>query len=325
MSSCLKMSLGFVLAMVSAVASREAKAQGSQLPPVRPVPAYKPERFHFAYKVAAAGRINPLGLFLGGAILARYRLYDSQSLALRDNYVAVGPVVFLSPAFARVGLGAEIQPLSVFQLSASYEFIGYFSSFDMLQTFPTPTANVGDAALKANGRAGLNYATYGGIFTLAGLLQGKLGPIVARSNVRLFHYMLKARPGDTVYYDSTLDVMSPTRGFTITDDTDVFWVSSFGLAAGLRYTVTHSFFSKNDFLPGEPELSGNSVYVENSPTHRLGPIIAYTFFDDDERKVNAPTLILLAQWYLRHRYRTGQEVAHGFPQIAIAFQFKGIL
>jgi hypothetical protein len=36
-------------------------------------------------------------------------------------------------------------------------------------------------------------------------------------------------------------------------------------------------------------------------------------------------VILLAQWWLSHRYRTGRDVSQGVPLLGIAFQFNGEL
>ena len=55
------------------------------------------------------------------------------------------------------------------------------------------------------------------------------------------------------------------------------------------------------------------------------PFLAYTFHDREDLRFNAPTLVLISQWFVSHRYRTGQEVNQGIPWVALAFQFKGIL
>ena len=297
-------------------------AQGSQSPAVT-VPIGAPvdepsSRWSIHYRPAIAARVNPLGLFLSGNLSFRYRLYDHESIALKDNYVGIGPIAFLSPAFGRIGVAAEVQPLSILNLSASYEFIGFFRAFNFMQSYPSATAETSDREL--SDLKSTSYSTYGGMLTLAAMLQGKVGPIALRSQFRAFLYNMKLRAGDRVFYDSVLDIMSPGNGWTITDDTDLLYVTTFGLAAGARYTFTHSFFGANDFAPGESQVD------PNGPTHRVGPFFAYTFFDrPDAKHFNTPTLVLLAQWFIQHRYRAGQEVSRGFPWIAVAFQFKGVL
>ena len=322
--------LALVVAFATLTASGPAFGQGSQAPAVnvprrRPVePDATPPDVTFGYRVGAAARVNPLGLFVSGTAMLRKRLYRHQALALRDNYVGVGPVFFMSPAFARGGLGVEVQPLSVLQLSASLEGIGFFRTFEFMQSFPSATSETSDGELKRLKEAGTNYATTGWVTTLAALLQGKAGPMALRSNFRAIYYDMRLRDGDRVWYDSILDVMSPGKGWTFTNDTDLLYVTSFGLAAGARFTATHSAFQSTDFTPGEAENN------PNSPITRVGPFVAYTFFDKPCEdgvcpRFNAPTVVLVSQWFLAHRYRTGQEVSQAVPWFALAFQCKGDL
>lgn len=277
-------------------------------------------RFGIAYRPGLAARINPLGLFVGGPIMLRMRLYDSDSAALKDNFVALGAIVLLSPALIRAGVGFEVQPLTILNLGLSYEVYQFFGNFDYLQSYQTPTAETADADMKALSAAGLSYKGTGGVLTFSVLFQIKFGPIAVRSNFRLFYYSMKLRAGDKVFYDPLLDIMSPGNGVSLTNDLDVLYVTKVGFAGGLRYTTSHSIFAASDYAPGEAQVNPNGI-------HRLGPFLAYTFFDDEQkhRYFNAPTLVLIAQWHLQHRYRRGQAVSAALPWIALAFQFKGII
>lgn len=323
------------------LAAGDAFAQGSQLPevdfprsssaPARTEPAPVADeqaavtappqipRLHWYYRAGAAARVNPLGLFVSGTVQLRYRLYDSDKLAFKDNYVAIGPVGFFSPAFMRGGIGVEMQPLSVLQLSASYEAIGFFKTFQFNQSFASATSNSGDAELNRLRDLGLNYRSLGGVFTAAALLQVKFGPIAARSNFRAFYYHHALRDGDRVWYDSILDILSPNNGWVVTNDADVLYMTKFGFNAGVRYTLTAPLFGPQHFAPGE------ALSDPNGPTHRIGPMFTYTFFDREGERFNAPTLALLVQWWVKHRYRAGQEISQAFPWIALAFQFRGII
>src|SRR5689334_13908006 len=80
-----------------------ALAQGSQVPaatvprqedaPSRVIPP-----LHTFYRVGVAARANPTGLFTNLTFQVRYRLYESESPLLKDNYIGLGPVAFVSPA-----------------------------------------------------------------------------------------------------------------------------------------------------------------------------------------------------------------------------------
>ncbi len=163
----------------------------------------------------------------------------------------------------------------------------------------------------------LNYKSHGGTLDLGATLRAKAGPIAIFSAFKAFHYDLRLRAGDRVWYDPVLDVMSSAQGWTVTDDTDVVFVSSFRLAAGLRYTFTDSFFAARDYLPGQAQMN------PNSPIQRLGPLVAYTFFNRPNAHFNSPTLIVIAQWFLQHRYRTGAEISEAIPWLVVAFTFNG--
>jgi hypothetical protein len=300
-----------------------AFAQGSQVPTAGVTPAHDgaPRReipaLHPFYRAGVATRGNPTGLFTNLALLLRYRLYTSDSLALRDNYVGAGAIGMVSPAFMRGGLGVEFQPLSILQLSASYEGISYFGTFNFLQSYDTPNAVSSDRRLEELDRAGRTYATTGTLLTLAGLLQLKVGPVAVRSNLRAFQFNLRLREGDTVFYDPVLDVVTPNGGWSLSNDADLLYVAG-KLAVGLRHTVTHASYGPEHYPAGDQDLGLNPTI------NRLGPFLSYTFHDREDRLFNAPTLVLITQWFVSHRYRTGQEVHQGIPWVALAFQFKGI-
>ena len=63
----------------------------------------------------------------------------------------------------------------------------------------------------------------------------------------------------------------------------------------------------------------------NSPTSRLGPLFTYRFNEDTSGPFQQPTAILAVNWWLRHRYRTGQRVPQAVPYVMAAFSFSGDL
>ena len=54
-------------------------------------------------------------------------------------------------------------------------------------------------------------------------------------------------------------------------------------------------------------------------------MLAYTFFDDPDATFNRPTALLIANWWLAHRYRTGEENSAALPYIVLGFRFEGEL
>ncbi|WP_434388692.1 hypothetical protein [Melittangium boletus] len=141
--------------------------------------------------------------------------------------------------------------------------------------------------------------------------------MAVRTNPRLFHFNMRLREGDRVFYEPVVDVVAPNGGWVATNDADVLYLAG-RLTLGLRYTATGGLYRPQDYPAGESDTGLNPTI------HRVGPMISYTFHDEPDRLFNAPTLVLISQWFLSHRYRTGVEVSQAMPWVAIAFQFKGI-
>jgi hypothetical protein len=174
-----------------------------------------------------------------------------------------------------------------------------------------------DSAIKANTANRL--VTNGWELTLGANLQFKLGPVVVRSAARLVNGNLALRPGDTVYYDQLYDVLAPNRGWFFTNDLDVLYQGLENkLIVGARYTFTAPLYDSTRHL----DPTAASTTVDNS-THRVGPLIGYTFKMEDGAKFNTPTVFLLVQWWVKHRWRTGADTPAALPLIGIGFQITG--
>jgi hypothetical protein len=314
---------GGLWGLLVALGATGALAQGSQVPSAtvprrEDVPSREIPRLHTFYRVGVAARANPTGLFTNLTFQVRYRMYESESPLLKDNYIGLGPVAFVSPALIRGGLGVEFQPLPILQLSASYEGLGWFGNFNYLQSFSSPNADASDRSLaELGGVGGSNYVSNGTLFTVAALLQFKVGPLAVRSNPRLFNFNMKLRDGDRVFYEPVMDVVAPNGGWVATNDADLLYLAG-RLSVGVRYTATGSLYQPEHYPAGETDLGLNPTI------HRVGPIISYTFYDEPDRLFNAPSVVLISQWFLSHRYRTGTEVSQAIPWFALGFQFKGI-
>lgn len=289
--------------------------------PPPPVPLVDPQpEISVYYRSLTAARVNPLGLFELFDASFRARLFESESDALRQNFVGIGLSAGLSPAFGRIGVMAEIQPLTLLRLWALYEIVGYFSSFDLMASFPSATSPYSDSAIRAGRAAGRpGYATYGGQLTLGANFQVRFGPIAIRDALRFVRASYALREGDRVFFDQLYDLQIPNDGWAVVNDADLMAVTDFGLVFGARYSFATPFNEDRHFAPGDdPSIAQNHV-------HRLGPIIGYTFERNPGSRFDAPMLILIAQWHLQHRWRTGADVDIGLPYIALAFQFNGDL
>ena len=280
------------------------------------------------YSNITAARVNPLGLVDYATFSLRGRMYVSDSDVATQNFVGIGVVPALSPAWGRLGGIVEIQPLTILRFYAQYVFVGYFGSFDLFASFPSAASDYSDTDIDQQaatpGREA--YATFGGELTLGATLQLKLGPIAARSQFRAVHSNYKVERDDRVFYDQIVDTLVPNNGWYLTNDVDVFYLhdfdESFQLALGVRYTYTHAFYNGSHYEPAELALG---VPLPDNDIHRLGPIVAFRLDSDPGARFDNPTIMLLAQWHLQHRWRTGADVTVGLPYIALGFLFRGDL
>ena len=178
--------------------------------------------------ILLAGRVNPLGLALRGSFSFQRRLFASAAPALANNYIGIGVNPTLSPAGARLGAFVEFQPLSVLQLSANYEWLGYLGTFDVFQSFAGVTSEHSDDTLDIlaalpEGDPGRNYSTTGHEVSLSVLLQAKAGPFAVRNRTRFGWVDMDMREGDRTYWDVSYDLLIGDEGWYMVNEADVFW------------------------------------------------------------------------------------------------------
>jgi hypothetical protein len=284
-----------------------------------------PPEHRVVHRSLVALRGNPIGLHYEGRLGYRLRLHQNEGLALRDNFVGGGAALALTPAYVRIGPYVEVAPASFVTLWSSLQYSSYFGGFGILQSFPSPRADFSDDELDRRAElpdddALASYSTSGLELTVGLDLQAKVGSVAVRSQSKLIRADVDLRDGDQVFYEQTTDLLMPDAGFSLVSDLDVAYL---GLMAGrlvvaARYTASVPFYDAGSYLPGEPDENDNA-------SHRLGPILAYTFHSRDGAAFNMPTVLLVTQWWLDHRYRAGAESSQGLPMVALAFRFHGDL
>lgn len=288
----------------SAIAAPEA--------PPKPPPPLPEQRLHLSDLTIL--RLNPTGLETQLRLGYQHKLYGSESLALRDNFVYGGMFVRLSPAAARTAAVVEVQPASVLNLRFSIEYLRYFGTVGYLQSAPTADVDFSDTALEAGKENDAAYGTGGLHATFEPLLQVKAGPMALRSRALFGWFDMDLRGGDRVWYEATLDAPLPGNGWVIANDLDLVYLTDFGLTAGLRYTAVLPRYS-----------AAQSPDDSDASHHRVGLLAAYSLFDEGYTRFNKPTLVLITSWYLKHRYRTGQDVSQAVPYVVLGFAFMSDL
>jgi hypothetical protein len=277
--------------------------------PVVAAPALTVPRARVMYSSFTAIRVNPLGLVERVRFSYRHRLFANDGALFKGAWVDLGAELTVAPTFVSGGPRLEVRPLSILAFSATLEGMGYFGALGAVMPIASTSSSHWEDTLEA--RAGENYAARGTRLTLAGTLQGKAGPVILINTVTGLRVDLNLRPGDTLSYDATQDLVLPDGGWAVINDLDLGALVS-KAAIGVRYTYADALHGTGG--PGD------------QPTHRVGPLFAWTFHDRPAgARFNRPTLLTLVQWHVSHPYRAGQERNAGIPLVALALQFDGDL
>jgi hypothetical protein len=268
------------------------------------------------YSASLLGQGNPR---LGALDL---RLQYRHPLGGADSGSAIGgfAAIAAGPAGVRPGVGFQIQPMPILSFGVDYFATYYFGTQGLAQSYPSPLSEYGSGAFSAppDGPGG-SYALWVQQLSMHAMLQGILGPIAVRNTTRASRFFANLHGNDRVFYDPLLDVVVYKDGWVGQNETDVVYLLTSSFIVGLRYSLTIAWYPSDAYGPGEPQDD------PNTPTAKLGPIAAWQFLQSDGGAVQRGNLLLTAQWYLAHRYRTGATVSGAFPFFGIGLVFSGDL
>ncbi len=308
-------------------------------PPPQP-PAFDPDApppggWRLMLSDLTIARVNPLGLETRIRFGLQKRLYRSEKVISKTNFGFVGLYPKLNPASAQLGVGGELQPVSMFNLRAVAEVQQFFGTFGFLQSFSSADAIYSDHTLKAlrddPARAPQKAALFHA--SVQPMLMLRVGPIALRALALLDYWDFDVRAGDTTAYEATFDTLLPDRGWTISTDTDLLYTGKKQLAIGLRHSSVTPLYRAEHFA----DDARFTAYDGDNAHHRLGLFAAYTFSDRGPSRFNKPTLIVIASWYLDHRFRTGAPTtlpagavaddytSRAFPYVLVGFAFESDL
>jgi hypothetical protein len=301
----------------------EARPPGKKIQ----IPVDIGDKHSITYTSLLAPRINPLGLEERLWIGYQYRLYDVDKAILNGSNVGIFLRPIVNPAIALLGATVQLQPAAVLRLRATYSFVQWFGTFQYYQSYQSPYDDYSETRLDAQADAGQNYVTNGHQVELEGLLQARYKGLVIRSATFGIYNHYDPRGDDDVFYAVRYDILAPARGWMLANDTDLLWLQNMKgprkatLMAGARASTLMPFFPERVYEEGD--------VIENpvGPQFRLGPAFGYIFYDRPDRhpRFNRPTLLLMPQWNIKHRWRTGRDVSTAFPTIIMAFVFTGQL
>lgn len=299
-------------------------------PEQKPGPSAIGDKHSIQYTSLLAPRINPLGLEERLWIGYQYRLYSKDKTILNGSNLGIFFRPILNPAVALVGATVQVQPAAVLRLRATYSYVQWFGTFQFVQSYESPYDDYSEQRLDEQADIETNYVTNAQQVELEALVQAKVKSVVFRSSTfGIYNHYKSLRGDDDVFYDPRFELLVPAQGWMLANDTDLLYLHEFkhgkraakraSMVAGARATTLMPFFK--DEVYEEGDVIKNPV----GPQVRVGPAVGYTWFDRPEKKFNKPTLLVLSQWNVLHRWRSGRDVITAYPTIVIAFAFSGQL
>ncbi|HEX6738979.1 MAG TPA: hypothetical protein VF310_11940 [Vicinamibacteria bacterium] len=179
-------------------------------PLARAEEAASPGPFTRSVRATASGSLNPLGV-QGGLEAAWTRpLFSSRHPLLADAHVAFGAGGRATPAYARGGAWVELAPLSVFELRAGLEPVGYFGTFHSLLPFTSYRDPFDDETrnARAGSRRGAALRAYA-----SPTVKARLGRLMLRSRADVEWWRAHA-PG-SYFYEPYRDTLLQASGDTL--------------------------------------------------------------------------------------------------------------
>ncbi len=275
-----------------------------------------PDSAPLQYSATLFAQGNPRALALDLRLQYRHELGAAGSGSTIGGFAGVAA----GPAGLRPELGIEIQPLANLSFGVDYSASYYFGTLGLAQSYPSPNADYGSGAFSApvDGPGG-SYALWVQQLRMHVTLQAIIGPFAVRSTTRAARFFADLHPSDRVFYDPIFDVTVYKNGWVGQNDTDVVYPWTSNVVVGLRYTLTLAWYPSDAYAPGEQREN------PNTPISKLGPVAGWQFLHSERGLVQRGTLLLAAQWYLAHRYRTGATVSGALPLFGLGLAFSGDL
>src|SRR5262245_23951983 len=232
-----------------------------------------------------------------------------------STFVGLG----LGPGALRPVVGIELRPITPVSFGVAYLPVYYPNLVGAARSYPSPHSEY-DSGVFSSPREGPsgNHSVFAHQLFLSASVRWKADWLVGRIAVQATRYWADLPAGDRVFYDPTYDVLVDGRGWAAQSDVDLGIQLSPAMLVGLRHTLTLAWYRDAAYAPGEPRDN------PNTPISRMGPAVRWAFFD---RSTGAEcgSIFLLAQWYLQHRYRTGEAVSGAVPLLGLGFMLTGDL
>lgn len=241
----------------------------------------------------------------------RYRreLYTHDHEALSGNFVGIGLIEQATPIFSQTGLYLEVQPASFFRLTAAYELVGYFGTFNTLRTVSDcdGVKNLSAAdprcAFPMSGATAAGRADYGHRLWVEALSQAHVGRFFVSNNFTAERWWFRdgwaAGPGAT-HWVNELFALPQRKDDTVLTNTALVTFDVLPDRGGSRPHVAIGAMSNLNYAVGT-----------DYTMHRAGPIAMVHL--PEWRGLRDLAAVLMVQFYTHDRYARG-----GLPFIGLA-------
>ncbi len=269
----------------------------------------------FSANLNLTASYNLLGLRILSDIGYRWRLYASQSKALQQNFIMLGPTVILTPAFQELGAFVTVQPATIFTLRGMYRFRfqvpTFFSGavFEDVARFDQALTGVtghidGENRLRTkieevqNQNDGRRVLPMSHILSVEAVLRFQFKGLTALFFLRYAKWWSTHGQTDRfgAFYEPGVDILMNNDEHLITIN---------GLLGYQWKSLL--FFASTNFV---------RAFNSQQQNWRMGPGVRWTIAPN-WGPFKKPNLLLVLNWHIEHRWRAA--AFDGVPLVAIAF------
>jgi hypothetical protein len=265
----------------------------------------------------AYAQLDPRGLFDDLRLTFRASFSDTPSSLTGsiDAFVGVG----LGPASLRSTVGFEVRPFGPLSFAVAYVPTYFPNLIGAARSYPSPHSEF-DSGVFSSPRPGPSgdRALFSHQLVVSTSLLLKHDWLVGRIALQASRFWADLPEGDRVFYEPSYDVVVDAHGWAAKGDLDLGVQLGSCLVIGVRQSLVVAWYTDAAYPPGEPHDN------PNTPIYRLGPAARWAFLDR-RSGTEWGSVFVLAQWYVAHRYRTGEAVNGAIPLLGIGFTLEGDL
>lgn len=258
------------------------------------------------WSAQVGGRVAPLGLLGRAALGYRRRLFDRNTLLLKNSHLAASAIVDVTPTYSFIGGQFRFEPLAFIGVWAEYQIGRQFGLLNTVRTFESSLSTLSDREQIDRIKNTPSQGVWSHRMTLGGRLQAKYKWIAARYGVQARKHRINVPETEVAWFNANLDIITPTRGWTLQHNTDLLFELRTGFFLAARYSQITAYHQDRT----------SPIVI-----HRLGP--AAVWRRPPGRRADSTTWFALVQWNLRHPTRNGNAQSVAMPMITLGWGIQG--